>query len=66
MKDLAVHIAEDRGVVEWTVVGDSMVYYANYPISRETYKVTVDLVTLQETRVKQSGYLKKGNRNIGL
>jgi hypothetical protein len=66
MKDLAVIVAEDLGVVEYTVIGETMVYYANYPVSKETYKVVVDLVTHETTRTLQKSYLKKGNANMYL
>ena len=65
-KKEALLIAEERGVIEYEVVGSIMTYYANYPIEHSTIKVLVNMSLNTESRVRMSRYMKKGNVNMGL
>lgn len=60
--------AEEYGILDYTVKGNIMTYYANYPAYlselRRTYKVEVNLNTLGESRTLLSRWSKKGNANI--
>jgi hypothetical protein len=67
MKDYenkAIIYAEKYGIIEYTVNGNKMTYYANYPAylseSRRTYKIVVNLDTMKEESRTQ---LKRWNRN---
>ena len=44
--------AEEHGIIEYTVDGNKMTYYANYPAylseGRRTYKIVVNLDTMKE------------------
>ena len=67
MNNKATLYAEKYGILEYKLVGKSMVYYANYLNENTTYKVTVSLVTMKEkSREKMSRYYQKGNVNMYL
>ena len=67
MNNKAISYAEKYGVLEYKIVGKSMVYYANYLNERITYKVTVNLETMKEkSRKALKRYYKKGNMNVSL
>ena len=59
----ALKVAERIGVIEYQVNGKNMVYYSNYPIARETVKVSINLDNAVESRKVLKNYLKKGNYN---
>lgn len=64
--ELATMIAEDRGIIDYKVKGNRMIYYANWKETQEydvTYKVTIRLDTLKEERQKLNKYYQKGNIN---
>ena len=67
MKNKATLYAEKYGILEYKLVGKSMVYYANHFSERITYKVTVNLEKMKEkSREKMSRYYQKGNMNVSL
>ena len=67
MENKATLYAEKYGVLEYKIVGKSMVYYANQLNENTTYKVTVNLETMKEnSRKKMSRYYQKGNVNMYL
>ena len=67
MDNQATLYAEKYGILEYTIIGRNMVYYANHLNERTTYKVTVSLVTMKEkSREKMSRYYQKGNVNMYL
>ena len=47
----ALLYAEKYGVIEYSVHDDQMVFYTSYPAEHTTYRVNVDLDTLEEMRV---------------
>mgnify|MGYP003587819315 CR=1 FL=1 len=67
MDNKATSYAEKYGILDYKVIGKTMVYYSNYLNERITYKVTVNLVTMAEkSRKKMSRYYQKGNVNMYL
>ena len=67
MNNQATLYAEKYGVLEYKLIGKSMVYYSNYLNDRTTYKVTVNLEKMKEkSREKMSRYYQKGNVNMYL
>ena len=67
--DFATLIAEDRGILDYKLKGNRMIYYANWKETQDkdvTYKVTIRLDTLKEERQKLNRYYEKGNINRGL
>ena len=67
MNNKATLYAEKYGVLEYKLIGKSMVYYANHLNERATYKVTVNLETMKEkSRKALKRYYKKGNINMYL
>ena len=67
MNNKAISYAEKYGILEYKLIGNSMVYYANHLNERATYKVTVNLETMKEkSREKMSQYYQKGNVNMYL
>ena len=67
MNNQATLYAEKYGVLEYKLIGKSMVYYSNYLNDRTTYKVTVNLEKMKEkSRKALKRYYKKGNVNIYL
>ena len=67
MENKATSYAEKYGILEYKIVGKSMVYYANHLNERTTYKVTVSLVTMKEnSRVPMKRYYQKGSVNMYL
>ena len=67
MENQAILYAEKYGVLEYRLIGKTMVYYANHLNERTTYKVTVNLETMTEkSRKALKRYYKKGNMNVSL
>ena len=67
MENKATLYAEKYGILEYKLVGKSMVYYANHFSERITYKVTVNLVTMKEkSRLPMKRYYQKGNINVSI
>lgn len=67
MEGKAILYAEKYGILEYKIVGKSMVYYSNYLNEHVTYKVTVNLVTMTEnSRKAMKKYYQKGNVNVSL
>ena len=67
MENKATLYAEKYGILDYKVIGKTMVYYSNYLNENTTYKVTVNLETMKEnSRVPLKRYYKKGNMNISL
>lgn len=66
--DKAIQYCEKYGIVEFRVAGGKLIYYANYPDylsqKRVTYKVTVNLDTMEESRVELKRFNKVGNANM--
>lgn len=64
----ATEYAEKYGILDYTIKGNRMIYYANYPEylnePRKTYKVIVRLNTMKEERQKLSYWNPKGNANL--
>ena len=62
--DRATQYAEEHDIIEYTVNGNKMTYYVNYPAylseGRRTYKIVVNLDTMKEESRTQ---LKRWNRN---
>ena len=56
--EMATAYAERYGVCEFTVKGNTMVYYTSYPMERTTYKAVVNLDTTTETREAMKRYYK--------
>ena len=67
-EDKATQYAEQHGIIEYTVSGNKMVYYANYPAylsePRKTYKIMVNLNSMNETRTHLKRWNKLGNSNM--
>ena len=64
--DFAALIAEDRGILDYKLKGNRMIYYTNWKETQDkdvTYKVTIRLDTLKEERQKLNRYYEKGNIN---
>jgi len=62
----ALKIAERIGVTVYTVNGNTMTYYTNYPLEHRTIRVSINLYTSIETRKPFKNYLKKGNAHYCL
>ena len=67
--DKATQYAEEHGIIEYTVSGNKMTYYANYPAylleGRRTYKIVVNLDTMkEELRTQLKRWNKNGNYNM--
>ena len=67
-EDKATQYAEQHGIIEYTVSGNKMVYYANYPAylsePRKTYKIMVNLNSMNETRTHLKRWNKLANSNM--
>lgn len=68
-EEKALRYAEEHGIVEYSVDGCKMTYYANYPAyiaePKRTYKVTVNLITgIEDLRVRMKRWNKAGNHNM--
>ena len=61
---LALIEAEKRGVINYHVRVNTLVYDTNYPQERNTYRVVINLNTGKERRAQRSKYYKTGNDNI--
>lgn len=46
----ALLFAEKYGIVEYKVNKNSMIYYENFPLERNTYKCIVNLNTMKEQK----------------
>ena len=60
--------AEEHGIIEYTVNGNKMTYYANYPAylseGRRTYKIVVNLDTMkEESRMQLKRWNVRGDYN---
>ncbi|MBQ4523410.1 MAG: hypothetical protein IJA10_10755 [Lachnospiraceae bacterium] len=65
----ATQYAEEHSILEYTVHGKKMTYYANYPAylseQRRTYKIVVNLDTMkEESRTQLKRWNKLGNYNM--
>lgn len=64
----AIQYVEKYGITDYTIVRNTLVYYANYPKyltnKRYSIRVCVDLTTGEETRNVCSRWTAKGNRNL--
>ena len=61
--------AEEHGIVEYTISGNKMIYYTNYPTylseQRRTYKIVVNLNTMkEESRIQLKRWNKLGSYNM--
>ena len=68
-KQKADSYAEQHGIIEYTVSGCKMTYYANYPAylseGRRTYKIVVNLNTMkEESRTQLKRWNVRGNYNM--
>lgn len=52
----AVRYAEQHGIIEFCVEGNTMIFYTSFPMEEMTYKATVDLNQLKETRKAMGKY----------
>ena len=58
-KHVALCYAEDKGVVEYHVKGNKMIFYTSWECEHRTLKVVVNLDTLkEESRTELKGYYK--------
>lgn len=57
-EERAMAYAEHYGIVEFKVKGKAMIYYTSWPMERTTYKVTVNLDIIYETREAMRRYYK--------
>ena len=60
--------AEEHGIIEYTVNGNKMTYYTNYPVylseGRRTYKIVVNLDTMkEESRTQLKRWNVRGEYN---
>ncbi len=66
-EDKADIYCEEHGIIEYQVSGTKLIYYANYPKylseKRRTYRVEIDLNTMEETR-KLVRHNKLGQYNM--
>ena len=67
-KQKADYYAEEHGIIEYTVSGNKMTYYANYPAylseGRRTYKIVVNLDTMkEESRTQLKRWNARGDYN---
>lgn len=65
----ATQYAEEHGIIEYTVSGNKMIYYANYLAylseGRRTYKIVVNLDTMkEESRTRLKRWNRNGNYNM--
>ena len=64
----ATQYAEEHGIIEYTVSGNKMTYYANYHAylseQRRTYKIVVNLDTMkEESRTQLKRWNVRGDYN---
>ena len=62
---IALCYAEDHGIIEYHVNGNTMVFYTSFPMEHMTYRGEVNLDTLEETREPMNGYYKPYKSLIG-
>ncbi|MBU3186619.1 hypothetical protein [Clostridium estertheticum] len=60
----ALIFAEKYGVIEYKVINSKMIFYTNYPQEHSTYKCTVNLKSMLETRKALKRYYHIGNYNM--
>ena len=65
----ADNYAEEYGIIKYTVKGNKMTYYTNYPVylseGRRTYKIVVNLdIMKEESRTQLKRWNKNGNYNM--
>lgn len=70
-QQLKTQYEERYGLLKTTLKDNTLMYYTSYPChsypsDRATYKVSINLDTLKETRIKMKRYYKKGliNENM--
>lgn len=54
---------EKYGIIEYKIIKKELVYYASYPIERNTYKCIVNLDSMEEKRYILQRYYKNGLYN---
>ena len=68
LKAKAIEYCEKHGVIDYKITPTQLIYYANYPAylyeKRKTYKVTLDLYTMEEKRTLLKRWNAKGNANM--
>lgn len=67
-KTKADNYAEEHSIIEYTVSGNKMIYYTNYPAylseGRRTYKIVVNLDTMkEESRTQLKRWNVRGDYN---
>ena len=60
----ATEFAEKHNIKDYTIQGNRMIYYANYPEFQTTTKVIVRLNTMKVERQKLGYWNPKGNANM--
>ena len=64
----AIEYCEKHGVIDYKITPTQLIYYTNYPAylyeKRKTYKVTLDLYTMEEKRTLLKRWNAKGNANM--
>ena len=64
----AIEYCEKHGVIDYKITPTKLIYYTNYPAylyeKRKTYKVTLDLYTMEEKRTLLKRWNAKGNANM--
>ena len=64
----AIEYCEKHGVIDYKITPTQLIYYTNYPAylyeKRKTYKVTLDLYTMEEKRTLLKRWNAKGNSNM--
>lgn len=61
----ALKYAEKYGIIEYHVKGNEMIYYTSWPMEHSTYRVVVNLDTLDEVRTEMSRYYRAYDSLIG-
>ena len=62
---IALCYAEHYGIIEFHVKDNLMIYYPTYPMEHATYRATVNLDTMKETREPLKKYYKAYSGKIG-
>jgi len=67
-KEKAIAYCEKHGIFPHKITNQTLTYYAYYPAyiaeKRRTYKVTVRLADMRETRILLKKYVRLGQENI--
>lgn len=61
----AIRYAEQFGIIEFHVKGNSMIYYTSFPMEHKTYRAIVNLDTQHEIRNEMPRYFKPYGPRIG-